>query len=131
MDIRVRYWFESIDLKTRKTFVSYLWMTKIMVGKILGSSRSCSITCITQITLFLFVLLQISFGYISWNLLSKKLTRSHKSRKIYLTSLIYTQWNLATTCVNDCSKAKSESAWMAQITNIVHCSVYGFLISRR
>ena len=64
-------------------------MTWIMIGRIVGnSSRINSITCITQINLFTYVLFQISFGYISCNILSIKLTQNHKFRKINLKPII-------------------------------------------
>ena len=65
LDIWIRSLCDSIDLKTEKPFVLYLCVTWIMIGKIVGDSRICSIICITQNTLFPFALFQISFCYIS------------------------------------------------------------------
>ena len=75
-DILIRNPCDSIDLKTDKPFVSYLWMTWFMISRIMGNNR----TCIIQNTLFPFVLFQINFSYTSW-ILSVKLTWNHKSSK--------------------------------------------------
>ena len=69
------------------SFVSYRWLTWIMICRILDISRYRSISCITHITLFQ-NLWQISFAFASWNKLLIKLTLAKsQARQI---------WNLYT-----------------------------------
>ena len=56
----------------------YLWITWIIIFRLLGNNRIRSIICISRITLFPFVLWYISFGYTSSNLWSIKLTCNNK-----------------------------------------------------
>ena len=65
------------------SFVSYRWLTWIMICRILDISRYHSISCITHITLFQ-NLWQISFAFASWNKLLIKLTLANKSSKTNL-----------------------------------------------
>ena len=95
----------SIDLKTKNPFFIPL-DTWIMIDRIVDNSRICFITCFTQNTLFSFDLFQISFDYTSSNL-SIKLVWNYKSSKPNLKPITnYTQSNVPTVCVDDCSKVK-------------------------
>ena len=104
------------------------WVPWVMIRRILDISRFHSITCITWIILFVFVVSwQISM---SWNLFSIKLRLKDKSSKA---TYSYTQSNWPTACANECSKVKVYGfveplkfifvwVWISWFTWIIHCS---------
>ena len=100
---------DSFNLKTEKLFVSYLWMTWIMISRILGNSKIGSITWITQIIFFHLLCLRSVLAILPDTCC--QLTRITSQARQISKLQLYTN-NLVAACVNGYWKIKEhELAW--------------------